>query len=32
MSIICGTPNAYPLTEKVAAVPLDGIADAFTGA
>ena len=31
LSIICRTPNAYPLTEKVAAVPLDGVADTFTG-
>ncbi len=31
-AIICRTPNAHPLTEEVAAVPLDGFADAFTSA
>ncbi len=31
LSVVCRTPNAYPLTGDVAAVPLDGIGDSLLG-
>ena len=31
LSVVCRTPNAYPLTDDVAAVPLDGMCDALLG-
>lgn len=31
MSIVCRTPNAYPLTDDVVAVPLDGMTEALLG-
>ena len=31
LSIVCRTPNAYPLTDDVEAVPLDGMPGALLG-